>query len=214
MVEPLVKGDPVKVTRILKSAFGYAPGGRTDGTALLDFPETNVLIRTACEMPGGILSRRLRVDGTNGTIDLCPIERFDGEELKLTIMLREAAGSLAAGRREIGFGIRNDRYEGQLRELVAVTALYGICRGFFEVNTHASLFDVIPPEYRSTAIGIFGIFAFSVGGLSGIFMGWLSQNCGVRGFEIGFLALCASYLAAAVMAISFFVTFKRDRISE
>ena len=55
----------------------------------------------------------------------------------------------------------------------------------------------------------------SVGGLSGIFMGWLSQNRGVRGFEIGFIALGASYLvAAAVMSISFFATFKRDRISE
>ena len=120
MVEPLVKGDPTKVTRILRSAFGYPPGGRTDGTALLEFPETTVLIRTACEMPGGILCRRLRVDGTNGTIDLCPIERFDGEELKLVLTLREAAGGYAAGRHEIGFGVQTDRYEGQLRELAAV----------------------------------------------------------------------------------------------
>ena len=120
MVEPLVKGEPTKVTRVLKSAFGYEPGGKTDGTALLEFPETNVLIRTACEMPGGILCRRLRVDGTNGTADLCPIERFDGGELKLALTLREAAGGYAAGRHEIGFGVQTDRYEGQLRELAAV----------------------------------------------------------------------------------------------
>ena len=120
MVEPMVKGRPTKVTRILKSAFGYPPGGRTDGTALLEFPETNVLIRTACEMPGGILCRRLRVDGTNGTIDLCPIERFDGQELKLVMTLREPAGGYAVGRHEIGFGVQTDRYEGQLRELAAV----------------------------------------------------------------------------------------------
>jgi len=120
MVEPLVKGDPVKVTRVLKSAFGYAPGGKTDGLALMEFPETNVLIRTACEMPGGILSRRLRVDGTNGTIDLCPIERFDGEELTLQMTLREAAGGYPAGRQALRFGVQTDRYEGQLRELAAV----------------------------------------------------------------------------------------------
>jgi len=120
MVEPLVKGDPVKVTRVLKSAFGYAPGGKTDGLALLEFPATNVLIRTACEMPGGILCRRLRVDGTNGTIDLCPIERFDGEELRLAMTLRAAAGGYGPGRHEIGFGVQTDRYEGQLRELAAV----------------------------------------------------------------------------------------------
>ena len=120
MVEPMVKGLPTKVTRVLKSAFGYPAGGKTDGTALLEFPETNVLIRTACEMPGGILCRRLRVDGTNGTIDLCPIERFDGAELKLAMTLREPAGGYAAGRHEIGFGVQTDRYEGQLRELAAV----------------------------------------------------------------------------------------------
>ena len=120
MVEPMVKGVPTRVTRVLKSAFGYPAGGRTDGTALLEFSETNVLIRTACEMPGGILSRRLRVDGTNGTADLCPIERFDGGELKLVLTLREPAGGYGTGRHEIGFGVQTDRYEGQLRELAAV----------------------------------------------------------------------------------------------
>lgn len=99
--------------------------------------------------------------------------------------------------------------------MVAMTAVYGICRGLFEVNTHASLFDVIPPEYRSTSVGFFAIFAFLVGGLSGILMGWLSQRHGVRGFEIGFLAMGMAYLAGAVvMMISFFITFRRDRILE
>jgi len=120
MVEPLVSGSPLRITRRLKSASCYAPGGKTDGTALLEFPETTVLIRTACEMPGGILCRRLRVDGTNGTIDLCPIERFDGEELKLLLTLREPGGGYPAGRHEVGFGVQTDRYAGQLRELVEI----------------------------------------------------------------------------------------------
>ena len=55
--------------------------------------------------------------------------------------------------------------------MVAMAALYGVFRGFFEVNTHASLFDVIAPAYRSTAVGIFTVFAFVVGGVSGIVMG-------------------------------------------
>ena len=99
--------------------------------------------------------------------------------------------------------------------MVAMAAAYGIFRGFFEVNTHASLFDVIPPEFRSTAVGIFTVFAFFFGGLSGIVMGALSQKFGVRGFEIGFALMGASYVVAAgVMAVSFFVTFKRNRIVE
>ena len=98
---------------------------------------------------------------------------------------------------------------------IAMSAAYGIFRGGFEVNTHASLFDVVPSEYRSTATGIFIVFAFFVGGLSGIVMGALSQHYGVRGFEFGFALMAAAYLVgAAAMLISFFFTFKKDRIAE
>ena len=99
--------------------------------------------------------------------------------------------------------------------MVVMAALYGVFRGLFEVNTHASLFDVIPPEYRSTSIGIFTVFAFTFGGLSGVVMGALSQRFGVRGFEIGFALMGGAYFVAAfAMMISFFITFKKDRISE
>lgn len=69
---------------------------------------------------GGILCRRLRVDGTNGTLDLCPIERFDGEELTLTLSLKNAAGGQPAGRHEVGFGVQTDRYAAQLLDLAAI----------------------------------------------------------------------------------------------
>ena len=99
--------------------------------------------------------------------------------------------------------------------MLAMTAAYGVFRGFFEVNTHATLFDVIPPQYRSTSVGIFTVFAFLFGGLSGIVMGALSQKYGVRGFEIGFVMMGGAYLlGAAAMAVAFFSTFRRDRIVE
>ena len=99
--------------------------------------------------------------------------------------------------------------------MIAATAAYGVFRGFFEVNTHASLFDVVPPAYRSTAVGLFTVFAFFFGGLSGVVMGKLSQAHGVAGFETGFALMAAAYvLGAALMAISFFFTFRRDRITE
>ena len=99
--------------------------------------------------------------------------------------------------------------------MVVMSAAYGIFRGLFEVNTHASLFDVMPPQYRSTSVGIFTVFAFFFGGLSGVLMGALSQTYGVRGFEIGFALMGGAYaLGALVMMISFFFTFKKDRIDE
>ena len=99
--------------------------------------------------------------------------------------------------------------------MLAMTAAYGVFRGFFEVNTHATLFDVIPSRYRSTSVGIFTVVAFLFGGLSGVLMGWLAQEYKVRGFEIGFAIMGATYVVGALlMAIAFFSTFRRDRIAE
>ena len=98
--------------------------------------------------------------------------------------------------------------------LVAASA-YGVFRGFFEVNTHASLFDVVPPQFRSTAVGLLNMIAFFFGGLSGVAMGALSQRWGVRGCEIGFGVMAASSaIGAALMAVSFFFTFRRNRVIE
>lgn len=99
--------------------------------------------------------------------------------------------------------------------MLVAAASYGVFRGFFEVNTHASLFDVIAPKYRSTAVGLLNMIAFFFGGLSGVVMGWLSQKWGVRGFEFGFGLMAASYvLAAALMLFSFLFTFRRNRVVE
>ncbi len=98
--------------------------------------------------------------------------------------------------------------------LVAASA-YGIFRGFFEVNTHASLFDVVPPAYRSTAVGLLNMIAFFFGGLSGVAMGALSHRWGVRGFEFGFGVMAGTYvIGALLMAFSFFFTFNRNRVIE
>jgi MFS family permease len=99
--------------------------------------------------------------------------------------------------------------------LLAAASAYGVFRGFFEVNTHASLFDVVPPQFRSAAVGLLNMIAFFFGGLSGVAMGALSQKFGVRGFEIGFGIMAAFYaVAALLMAYSFFFTFRRNRVVE
>jgi len=102
-----------------------------------------------------------------------------------------------------------------LTVMIAMTAAYGLCRGLFESNTHASLFDVVPPQYRSSAEGYLTMVGFFFGGLSGIVMGWLSDRYGVRGFEISFILMGVAYaVGAAAMAYSFFVSFKRNRVTE
>ncbi len=97
----------------------------------------------------------------------------------------------------------------------AAVALYGVFRGFFEVNTHASLFDVVAPKYRSTAVGLLNMLAFFFGGLSGILMGHLSRSQGVAGFELGFALMGGVYaVAGCLMLCSLLFTFKRNRVTE
>lgn len=104
---------------------------------------------------------------------------------------------------------------GSLSAMVAMTAAYGLCRGLFESNTHASLFDVIPPEYRSSAEGYLTMVGFFFGGLSGICMGWLSDRYGVRGFEIGFAIMGGAYAVGALAtALSYFCFFRKVKLSE
>lgn len=114
MVYPLVEGGFVSSIPLIGEAPGDPPGAKTAAKALVRFEGTDVLLRTSSRMPGGIDCRRLRIDGTGGTIDLCPIERFDGMELKVALSVK--------GRppREVSFGAQTDRYEVQLRDLAAI----------------------------------------------------------------------------------------------
>ena len=106
-------------------------------------------------------------------------------------------------------------FSGSFVTLLVAASAYGVFRGFFEVNTHASLFDVVPQQFRSTAIGLLNMIAFFFGGLSGVAMGALSQKFGVRGFEIGFGIMAAFYaVAALLMMFSFFFTFKKNKVVE
>ena len=122
MVVPFARGRFLSAVPLIGDAPGDPPGSRTNGASLLRFEGTDVLIRTCSHMPGGFLCRRLRVDGTNGTLEIRPIERFDGKSLKLRLTLKRGAGECAPGEHEIDFGVQDDRYGVQLGELAAIVS--------------------------------------------------------------------------------------------
>ena len=98
---------------------------------------------------------------------------------------------------------------------VVATMAYGVFRGLYETNTHASIFDVVHPAHRSSVVGLLNMIAFLTGSLSPLMIGALSDRMGLRGFEIGFGILGSAYLVGAIaMAIAFFFTFKRDKIDD
>ena len=69
--------------------------------------------------------RRLRINGTNGSAELCPIERFDGQPLMVELKLKKPAGGLPAGRQTLNLGAQGtkgnvDRYINQLRQFARI----------------------------------------------------------------------------------------------
>ena len=120
MVLPMVRGRLLSARPMIGDAPGDPLDSRTNGSSLLAFEGTQVLIRASSRMPGGIDCRRLRVDGTNGTLEIRPIECFDGRNLMLEMTLGRPAGGYGAGRTIVDFGVLVDRYRDQLDDLARI----------------------------------------------------------------------------------------------
>jgi MFS family permease len=105
---------------------------------------------------------------------------------------------------------------GQLGQTWAAMAAFGFFRGLFEANTHASLFDVVPPKHRATAVGLMTMTAFLLGSVSPWMVGRLCDVYGkAHGMTIGFTVLAAAYgVGAVAIFCSLCFTFKRDRVVE
>ena len=62
-----------------------------------------------------------------------------------------------------------------LLSIYALT-IFGFCRGMYNSNIFAALYDVIEMPYRSTATGVMLMFAFIVGPLAPFLLGLLSLS--------------------------------------
>src|SRR5690606_2298205 len=56
---------------------------------------------------------------------------------------------------------------------------FGFGRAFFDANTYAVLYDVIPRKYRSTASGMMMMIGFSVGATAPLVLGYLKPVIGL-----------------------------------
>ncbi len=91
-------------------------------------------------------------------------------------------------------------------------SIFGFFRGVYDSNLFAALFDVIKPEIRSSSVGIMTAFAFLVGALAPLVMGYVKMNWGL---SIGISLLSLFYLFGALMiliAIRFF--FNKEYYNE
>jgi MFS family permease len=92
-------------------------------------------------------------------------------------------------------------------------ALFGLFRGLYESNTHASLFEVIEPRYRASAVGAMIMTAFLAGGTAPWLMGELCD----RGLSLSsvFAGYSLAYVVGGLaIGVALLVFYRRDRIVE
>jgi sugar phosphate permease len=92
----------------------------------------------------------------------------------------------------------------------------GFFRGLYESNTHASLFDVIPPRYRASAVGMMVMLAFLLGSVSPWLLGLCREAFPAgQGLSYGFAGLSAAYLVGGMaVLVAAKATFVRDYCEE
>jgi MFS family permease len=103
-------------------------------------------------------------------------------------------------------------YTSSLYVSYAMLALFGIFRGIYDSNLYAALFDVIEPKLRASSVGIMTAFAFLVGAMAPLALGYIKTHYGL---SIGISSLSVFYFIGAIMVligIRFF--FKKEYYKE
>jgi MFS family permease len=85
---------------------------------------------------------------------------------------------------------------------------FGFFRGWYEANLYATLFAVIEPKYRSSAVGLSAMFAFATASFVPFLLGYLKPTLGLAN---GLSALALAYVIGALcIFIGLRYFFKKD----
>jgi len=91
-------------------------------------------------------------------------------------------------------------------------ALFGFFRGIYDSNLFAALFDVIEPKYRASSMGLMLAFAFTIGALAPVVLGWIKT---IAGLEVGMSLLSIFYLVGATLVfVALRLYFRKDYYKE
>ncbi len=85
---------------------------------------------------------------------------------------------------------------------------FGFGRAFFDANTWAVLYDVIPTQYQSSASGIMLMIGFGTGSFAPVILGYIKPTLGLS-FGINMLAI-VWIICGLLMICAFKFTFKKD----
>ena len=100
--------------------------------------------------------------------------------------------------------------------LLLVMSCFGVCKGLYDSNIFASIFDVIEPRSRGTAAGIMNTVGWGGGALGPLAVGWISKH-GRHATEMDnmseAIACCSAiYIVGAVLLLLAAACARRDRV--
>jgi len=128
----LMLGEPDKISSFLKQTRN---DGLTDnGLAILEYPIATASVRVSVEEVDGMKHRRFIICGTNGSLELCPIEfpwnEYYSRDLQMRLTLKNGNEQYETGTHTVNCGPLGSRYERQMMEF------YHIIR-FGKVNPYS-----------------------------------------------------------------------------
>ncbi|NLW50704.1 MAG: Gfo/Idh/MocA family oxidoreductase [Candidatus Brocadiaceae bacterium] len=115
-------GRPDRVVPFLKRT--RDDGLIDNGLAVLEYEHATATLRVSVEEVDGMQHRRLIVCGTEGTVEICPLEapggRYETQPLTARLTLKHAVPGHEAGTHQVDCGPMGDRYAPQLREFAEI----------------------------------------------------------------------------------------------
>lgn len=85
---------------------------------------------------------------------------------------------------------------------------FGFTRAFFDANTYAVMYDVIPEKHRASASGIMCMLGFGIGSLSSWILGALNP---IIGLSMGISLLACVWLPCSILLmLAYKFTYERD----
>jgi MFS family permease len=87
-------------------------------------------------------------------------------------------------------------------------AAFSVLRGIGQANENPSLCEVVPPQFRSTAVGFMNLFATAAGGGGVLLAGVLKRDIGLSTIFAG--VSIAIFSAAVALLIGYHVFMRRD----
>jgi len=102
-------------------------------------------------------------------------------------MLIQATGLLLGSGFVIWVGLTND-----VKTLLVAMTLFGLCKGFYDSNIFAGIYDVVHPRARGTAAGIMNTVGWGGGALGPVYAGWMAKH-GSYGNEMANMSVAIAY---------------------